>query len=72
MPLQLWIQATDLNWRIREYPIPLVYPDEERSFGGALDDAAERLEHYRNVLNGELSRRGMQQRFAADCGSSST
>lgn len=69
MPLQLWIQATDLNWRIKEYPIPLVYLDEERSFGGSLDDASERLEHYRNVLNGELSRRGMQQRFAADCGS---
>lgn len=68
MPLQLWIQATDLNWRITEYPIPLVYLDEERSFGGSLDDASERLEHYRSVLNAELSRRGMKQRFKADCG----
>ena len=68
MPLQLWIQAADLNWRISEYPIPLVYLDEDRSFGGSLDDAEVRLAHYRTVLNAELSRRGMQQRFTADCG----
>jgi glycosyltransferase involved in cell wall biosynthesis len=68
MPLQLWIQAADLNWRISEYPVPLVYLDEERSFGGALDDAEVRLAHYRSVLNSELSRRGMKQRFTADCG----
>lgn len=68
MPLQLWIQAADLDWRICEYAIPLVYLDEERSFGGALDNAHERLAHYRKVLNAELSRRGMTQRFTSDCG----
>jgi len=68
MPLQLWIQAADLGWKISEFPIPLVYLDEERSFGGALDDAAMRLSHYRSVLNSELSRRGMKERFTADCG----
>lgn len=68
MPLQLWIQAADLNWRISEHPIPLVYLEEERSFGGSLDDAEVRLNHYRDVLNAELSRRGMKQRFTADCG----
>lgn len=72
MPLQLWIQAADLNWRISEYPIPLIYLDEERSFGGSLDDAEVRLTHYRSVLNAELSRRGMKQRFTADCGKSSS
>jgi glycosyltransferase involved in cell wall biosynthesis len=71
MPLQLWVQASDLNWRIAEFPVPLVYLDEERSFGGALDETAVRLEHYRDVLNAELSRRGMEQRFTADCGQSS-
>ncbi len=68
MPLQLWVQAADLDWNISEYPIPLVYLDEERSFGGSLDDADVRLTHYRGVLNTELSRRGMNQRFTADCG----
>ena len=70
MPLQLWVQASDLDWRITEFPIPLVYLDEERSFGGALDETAVRLEHYRDVLNAELSRRGMTPRFTADCGQS--
>lgn len=71
MPLQIWIQAADLDWRITEHPIPLVYLDEERSFGGSLDDARVRLEHYNSVLNAELSRRGMSQRFTADCGNAS-
>lgn len=71
MPLQLWVQAVDLGWRISEFPVPLVYLNEARSFGGSLDDATIRLNHYRSVLNEELQRRGMQQRFTSDCGSSS-
>jgi len=70
MPLQLWVQAADLGWRITEFPVPLVYLDESRSFGGSLDDAEHRLAHYREVLNSELARRGMRQRFTADCGKS--
>ncbi|MFY9256684.1 MAG: glycosyltransferase family 2 protein [Fuerstiella sp.] len=68
MPLQLWIQAADLGWKISEFAVPLIYLDEERSFGGSLDDAVARLAHYRNILNAELSRRGMTQRFTAECG----
>lgn len=69
MPLQLWVQAVDLGWKILEFPVPLIYLDEKRSFGGSLDDAAIRLAHYHSVLNAELERRGMSQRFTADCGS---
>ena len=70
MPLQLWVQAVDLGWKIQEFAVPLIYLDEKRSFGGSLDDAAIRLAHYHSVLNTELERRGMSQRFTADCGSS--
>ncbi|MEZ6040228.1 MAG: glycosyltransferase family 2 protein [Planctomycetaceae bacterium] len=70
MPLQLWVQASDLRWRVTEFPVPLVYLDEARSFGGSLDDATIRMNHYRSVLNAELERRGMHQRFTSDCGSS--
>lgn len=70
MPLQLWIQAAQQNWTIQEHPVPLVYLDEDRSFGGSLDDSEIRLEHYRDVLNTELARQGMQQRFTSDCGKS--
>ena len=70
MPLQLWVQAADLGWTIHEFPVPLVYTDENRSFGGALDEAEERLRYYRSVLNAELIRRGMKQRFTSDCGKS--
>ena len=68
MPLQLWVQIADLDWRIAEFPVPLVYVDDTRSFGGPLDQAEERLSYYRDVLNRELLRRGMSQRFTADCG----
>ncbi len=44
MPLELWVQAVRARWRIEEYPVPLIYLDEERSFGGALDDAETRIQ----------------------------
>ena len=50
MPLELWVQAACQELRIIELPVPLIYLDEKRSFGGALDDAVKRLEYYREVL----------------------
>jgi dolichol-phosphate mannosyltransferase len=50
MPLELWVRAARLGLRIVELPVPLVYLDEKRSFGGALDDARTRLAVYREVL----------------------
>jgi len=50
MPLELWVQAVHARLRILELPVPLIYLDEERSFGGSLDNAHARLEHYRLVI----------------------
>lgn len=50
MPLEVWVQAVRHDLRIREFPVPLIYLDESRSFGGSLDDAAERMAHYQSVL----------------------
>lgn len=58
MPLQLWVQAAANGLRIVEYPVPLIYLEEERSFGGALDDAKFRLAHYRDVFEREVARIG--------------
>ena len=51
MPLQLWVEAAAANLRVIEVPVPLIYLDLERSFGGALDQAATRLKYYRDVLD---------------------
>jgi dolichol-phosphate mannosyltransferase len=51
MPLELWVQAAHLGLRIVELPVPLIYLDEERSFGGSLDDGRKRLEYYHRVLD---------------------
>ncbi len=51
MPLELWVQAAKHGLRIREVPVPLIYLDEERSFGGALDAADLRLKYYREVID---------------------
>jgi glycosyltransferase involved in cell wall biosynthesis len=53
MPLQLWVQAVGASLRIVEFPVPLVYLEEERSFGGSLDDATRRMAYYRDVLERE-------------------
>jgi glycosyltransferase involved in cell wall biosynthesis len=50
MPIQLWVQAVARGMRIVEAPVPLIYLDEARAFGGALDDAEYRLRHYRRVF----------------------
>ncbi len=55
MPLELWAQAAYAEFRIVELPVPLIYLDESRSFGGSLDDATTRLAHYRNVLEQSIA-----------------
>ena len=55
MPLQLWVQAAALKMKIVEFPVPLVYLDEDRSFGGSLDQAERRLAYYHEVLDREIT-----------------
>ena len=56
MPLQLWVQAAAAGLRVAEFPVPLVYLEEERSFGGALDQSDVRFRHYLDVFERELAR----------------
>jgi dolichol-phosphate mannosyltransferase len=51
MPLELWVRAAAAGLKIRELPVPRIYLEEKRSFGGALDDAATRLQYYHLVLD---------------------
>lgn len=70
MPLQLWVQAVRAEFRIVEHPVPLIYLDESRSFGGALDDANRRLAYYREVLDRELTA-GSEDTSSALCSTAS-
>jgi glycosyltransferase involved in cell wall biosynthesis len=60
MPLQVWVQAAEHGMKVIELPVPLIYLDESRAFGGALDDAEYRLNHYRSVFQGSLKKAGME------------
>lgn len=51
MPLELWVQAAMRGLRIIEIPVPLIYLDLARSFGGALDEAEKRLQYYNEVID---------------------
>lgn len=61
-PLQFWVQCVRANLRIRELPVPRIYRDRSREFGGTLDDPAARLQHYLHVFTRELQ----QERVAPD------
>lgn len=50
MPLQLWVQAAMRRMNIIEIPVPLIYLDLSRSFGGQLDQAEVRLKYYNEVI----------------------
>jgi len=51
MPIEAWVQAVHHGLRIVELPVPLIYLEEERSFGGSLDDGRKRLDYYHRVLD---------------------
>lgn len=55
-PMQLWPQVVAAGFRITELPVRLIYNDPNRSFGGQLDDANNRLKHYLQVFNAEMRR----------------
>ena len=59
MPLELWVQAVALGLAIVEMPVPLVYLDEARSFGGALDHGETRLKVYDEVLDRAMAAAGI-------------
>lgn len=65
MPIELWVQAAKHRLRIIEIPVPLIYLEEERAFGGALDQAETRLGVYRAVLERSLQRAGFAGRSEA-------
>jgi len=59
MPLEFWVQAAHAKLRIRELPVPRIYLDEKRSFGGALDDGWTRLQYYHLVLDRSFAKIGL-------------
>jgi len=70
MPLELWVQAACAGLKIVELPVPLIYLDEERSFGGVLDDGSTRLQYYHETLDRAISAHGGQRLMPAgkQCG----
>lgn len=50
MPLQVWVQAAYHGLRVSEVGVPRIYLDPTRAFGGVLNDAQQRLAHYRQVI----------------------
>lgn len=59
MPLQVWVQMVQHGMTMREIAVPLIYLDESRAFGGALDDSNYRLNHYLKVFREALERSGL-------------
>lgn len=55
MPLEVWVRAAYAGFKIIEHPVPLIYLDAKRSFGGVLDDATTRLQYYHLVLDRSIA-----------------
>lgn len=68
MPLELWVRAAQAKLKIIELPVPRIYLDEKRSFGGVLDDTATRLEYYHLVIDRSLASDAKGQPTAATWG----
>lgn len=70
MPLELWVQAAALGLKIVELPVPLIYLEEARSFGGSLDNSSIRLAVYREVLQRSLAKVNLPRHAVAAAGAS--
>lgn len=55
MPLEVWVQAACAGLTVMELPVPLIYLDPNRTFGGQLDQADTRLKYYLQVLDRALA-----------------
>lgn len=67
MPLELWAHAAALGLSVLEIPVPLIYLDLKRSFGGALDHAETRLRYYNQVLDRASERATQQSQTSRRC-----
>jgi dolichol-phosphate mannosyltransferase len=54
MPLEVWVQIAAAHLSVVEHPVPRIYLDNTRSFGGDLDDMSVRLDYYHLVVNRSL------------------
>ena len=62
MPLELWVCAAAAGLSILELPVPLIYLEEKRSFGGKLDDGQTRIRYYHRVLTESICRHSYEYR----------
>lgn len=53
MPLQLWIQASRNNLKVKELPVAVIYHTRE-SFPGQLASPGNRLRYYRRIIENQL------------------
>jgi len=67
MPLQVWVQAAHLGFRILEIPCHRIYKDPARRFGGVLDDPEVRRRYYLETIERELVRLHPEGVEAAHC-----
>ncbi len=68
MPIEVWVQASHAGLKIVELPVHLIYLEEERSFGGSLDNATTRLDYYRQVLDRCLAAVNPPSACSSPCG----
>ena len=61
-PMQFWVQARHFGLKVAETPVPRIYKNLDRKFGGELDDPQSRLNYYKRVLEKELTKWSMSLR----------
>ncbi len=67
-PLQFWVQVVRAGLRVEELAVQRIYRDDTRVFGGLLDNAPVRLQHYLEVFLRELRNTPVAEPEPACCG----
>jgi dolichol-phosphate mannosyltransferase len=56
LPIQFWVQVRHFGLTVGEIPVPRIYKNRSRAFGGGIDDPEKRYDYYMAVLEKELKR----------------
>ena len=67
MPLEVWVQAAAAKLKVIELPVPLIYLDEKRSFGGVLDNATTRMEYYHLTIDRSIAKANARGQVLPPC-----
>jgi len=57
-PLQVWVQAVMKGFRIKEIPVPLIYPNPRKDYEKILGSVEDTITYFKKIIANEIEKYG--------------